>query len=150
MKTILFFVLLIIPYFKVIASEKVVPPHAWWGEPQTIKEIETENTEYIKSRTNKFKNVEVICIEPTTKEIESTKNYRVKRLPCGDQKKIAFNTTLGDMFDLSQDSRWTKLKSILNDGDEIRSYSAPPLSGGFGYIIVREGKIIHVLEQGQQ
>ena len=45
---------------------------------------------------------------------------------------------------LADDPHWIQVKSKLRSGDRLLWFSAPPLQGPFGYVLVRDGIAIEV------
>lgn len=148
MKFKLFPIFFILLSSNLYAKDTDYPPKNWWGEAQEINTIEALDDVNISEQLDKFINVKLTCAES---KVKYKNNARIKSIPCEptDNRNADFLSAI-DSMRLSKSDGWKKLKSQYAHGDEIRSYSAPTLSGGFGYILIRKGSIIDVYEHGQQ
>jgi len=124
------------------------PPKSWWSEPKSIEEIEKQNEAWWISQIEKYKNATSTC---TDSNIKAKKGSRINAILCesNDNEENPFLKAIESMR-LSKSDGWSELKSMYQVGDEVRSYAAPPLSGGIGYILIRSGIVIHVYETAQQ
>lgn len=115
------------------------PPRGWWGPEVTISQVEDRHKKQIElsiahhreGRVRRYNSKTDSFRDETKKEV----NDSIKQLLT--EKKINY-------------PQWIQLKSLYKNGDIIRSYSAPPLSGTFGYILVRNNKVIFKYEKGIQ
>lgn len=128
-------------------NDKNYPPKSWWDAPQTIEEIEKQDEAWAIKQIEKSKKTTFTCIDSDIK----TRRGRLSKSDCNSFKSEE-NPILESIesMRLSKAKGWAELKSLYKTGDEVRSYAAPPLSGGIGYILIRNGVVIHVYETAQQ
>ncbi|PHS15936.1 MAG: hypothetical protein COA86_13050 [Kangiella sp.] len=130
---------------------KEYPPKHWWMDFVSFKDVEQEWEDFQKPVL--YATWKVSCEEYSEpKEISK----RIKRLDC-----IKYNEYSSEELDnkykyylkhdaLVQNRKWITFKKLLRKGDSIIEYSAPPLSGGFGVIILRKEKSVAYFEFGVQ
>ncbi|NVJ50156.1 MAG: hypothetical protein HWE11_07205 [Gammaproteobacteria bacterium] len=131
-------------------NDKSYPPKSWWDAPQSIEEIEKQNEAWAIKQIEKYKNATFKCVDSEIKTIRG----RPFKFDCnsfkGEENPIIESIGAIESMRLSKAKGWAELKSLYKAGDEVRSYAAPPLSGGIGYILVRNGNVIHVYETANQ
>lgn len=115
------------------------PPKEWWGDEMTISQIESHHEKQIELQIARYRESGFLRYNSKTDNFrDATKeeiDEAIKRLQTERVMKS---------------SRWLQLKSLYTSGDKILSYSAPPLTGTFGYILVRNNKVIFKYEMGIQ
>lgn len=135
--SILFISLLVIAVFIVVNHSD--PPKEWWGDEMTISQIESEHEKQIELQIASYREKGFIRYNSKTDSFRgATKeeiDEAIKQLQAEREMKS---------------SQWLQLKSLYTGGDKILSYSAPPLTGTFGYILVRNNKVIFKYEMGIQ
>jgi hypothetical protein len=131
--TIMFSIILIfslvIAFF--IDASRTDPPKEWWRDEMTIRQIENEHEKEIELQIATYRHEgfftydrkKKILRSATKEEIDET----IKRLQAEREMKS---------------QGWIQLKSLYKDGDKVRKYQAPPLTGSVGYILVRGNKVI--------
>jgi len=129
--------ILIIVVFMV--SNHSDPPKEWWGNEMTISQIENEHKAQIESQIATYREEGFLRYNSETDSFrdatEEEIDMAIKRLQTEREMKS---------------TKWQQLKSLYTSGDKILCYSAPPLTGTFGYILVRNNKVIFKYEMGIQ
>ena len=137
------------PASKIPAKE--YPPKHWWKGAVSFKDVEREWEGFQKPIL--YATWSGACEEYSEpKEISK----RIKRLNC-----IKYHDYSSEELDnkykyylkhdaLVQNREWVKFKTLWRKGDSIIEYAAPPLSGGFGVLILRNKKSIAYFELGVQ
>ena len=115
------------------------PPKEWWGDEMTISQIENEHEKQIELQIASYRDKGFLRYNSKTDSFRSATKEEIdeaiKRLQAEREMKT---------------QHWMKLKSLYAKGDKILSYRAPPLTGTFGYILVRNNKVIFKYEMGIQ
>ena len=125
------------------AANQGLPPKSWWGEAEPIYLIEQKNAYSVAQERKLFDEMHFQCSE--SKELVND-SQKLKSIPCSKYEVPVFSASI----DLSKNKQWSKLKSLMLVNDKVHYYSAPPFSGSFGYILVRDNVIIYTMVLGDR
>ncbi len=138
------------------ATVETYPLQNWWNEPQTVEQIELEYDKFLLNLGPTASNSNNCVKYSKTEELKLSRGRVITIQKCIkhsnldqqelDEEYLAYLQTAR----LTEQAEWQQIKMSYAEGDELRTYSAPPFKGGFGIVLVRDGKLIHVYEQSFQ
>jgi hypothetical protein len=115
------------------------PPKEWWGDEMTIRQIENKHEKEIELQIARYRRKGFLKYNSKKKIFRSATKEEIDE---------AIKESQAEREMKSQD--WIQLKSLYKDGDKVLKYQAPPLTGTFGYILVRDNKVIFKYHMGIQ
>ena len=125
------------------------PPQKWWYEQASFEDIEQQHDEWCEPII--LASIQVECAEwsaPIISDSGFTRKNCLEYIKLSKDeleekhREVAKNNKLKDQV------QWKKFKNHYLEGDSIYRYSAPPLSGGFGVVLVRNNKVVAFYELG--
>jgi len=137
--------------FVAISGDQNFPPRHWWQEQATIEKIEKDDAVDVDSKLKRFSNISFKSSDSSNENV-SEANSRIKRVKSSKSSKEMQEKFLETIKNnaIVNNSEWKILKSKFIEGDAIYGYAAPPLSGPYGYILVRNNAVIYDVVLGDQ
>lgn len=123
-------------YFFVTYSD---PPRKWWGNEVTINQVEDEYTKEVEFRIARCRKEGFLRYDSKTDSFRNATKEEINEFIEELQGQKILDSP-----------HWIKLKSLYEKGDKIFKFRALPLSGTFGYILVRNNEVIFKYEMGIQ
>ena len=111
-------------------------PEQYWEDVVTIEEVEAaDRAERAQSTAQVGSSVRVLAdgsMVPLTEKEQEESRASIASSGIGNNEE------------------WKTLRKMHRPGDKIYKFAWPPLSGPFGYVLVRDGEEIHPVYVGDQ